>query len=78
MEIKVYPFSYKESLLIKKDLTFDEYLTYSGMPFLYQLDNYESKINYLELLYETIIHKDIKERYNIKNHNLFNVVKLIF
>lgn len=76
MEIKVYPFSYQEVLLIDKNLSFNDYVKYGGMPFIYELEDHSSKIDYLELLYNTIIHKDVKNRCNIKNSDLLDRIIL--
>lgn len=69
IEIKMYPFSFKESLLLNSDLTFEEYLLYGGMPFIQNLEAAD-KLNYLELLYDSILIKDIVYRHNIKNIDL--------
>lgn len=67
IEIKIYPFSYKEFLIFKKEMNyksfkeemddkklFHQYLKYEGMPLVLQLDENE-KINYLRDLYNSII-----------------------
>ena len=69
IEIKMYPFSFKESLLLNSDLTFEEYLLYGGMPFIQNLKA-TNKLNYLKLLYDSILIKDIVYRHNIKNIDL--------
>ncbi|KZX16160.1 archaeal ATPase [Methanobrevibacter cuticularis] len=76
VEIKIYPFSFKESLKLKfKDSDekkfFMEYLKYGGMPLVLQLNRNE-KIDYLRDLYNSIILKDIVYRNNIREVDLFD------
>ncbi|MDR3291666.1 MAG: ATP-binding protein [Methanobrevibacter sp.] len=75
IEIKIYPFSFKESLRLNKDADdkkfFTEYLKYGGMPLVLQLDQNE-KIDYLRDLYNSIILKDIVHRNNIREVDLFD------
>lgn len=87
VEIKVYPFSYKEVLEIKKEerkeenikqlLTnqeekeiFEEYLKIGAMPAIFELENSEEKIKYLEDIYNSILLKDIIKRNNIRDIDL--------
>ena len=75
-EIKIYPFSFKEFLDYKikenpnlnknTDINklFNEYLEYGGMPVTLQL-NEDEKLKYLEDLYNSILFKDILQRYPI-------------
>ncbi|WP_409199308.1 ATP-binding protein [Methanobrevibacter sp. DSM 116169] len=79
MEIEMYPFSYKEALLLEKDLRkntnekeiFDDYLKYGGMPFIFQLNN-DEKIKYLNDILNSIIYKDIIKRNEIRDVDLFD------
>lgn len=75
VEIKVYPFSfkeymeyYKDSNLSQKEL-FNKYIENGGMPSSFQLEN---KMQYLDDLTSSIINKDILQRFNVKNTDLLN------
>ncbi|WP_407378966.1 ATP-binding protein [Methanobrevibacter sp.] len=74
MEIKMYPFSFKEYLDYKKvspnKKAFTDYLTYGGFPFLLSLENETDKIEYLNDIFNSIFLKDIIERYNIRDASL--------
>ena len=74
MEIKMYPFSFKEYLDYKKispdKNAFTEYLTYGGFPFLLSLENEIDKIEYLNDIFNSIFLKDIIGRYNIRDASL--------
>ena len=72
IEIKMYPFSFKEFLDFKQsngNKLFDEYLKYGGFPFIFQL-NPEDKLQYLNDLYNSIVYKDLIARYDIRDINL--------
>ena len=74
MEIKMYPFSFKEYLDYKEippdKKAFSDYLTYGGFPFLLSLENEIDKIEYLNDIFNSIFLKDIIERYNIRDASL--------
>ena len=74
MEIKMYPFSFKEYLDYKKTppnkRAFVDYLTYGGFPFLLSLENEIDKSEYLNDIFNSIFLKDIIERYNIRDAGL--------
>ena len=74
IEIKMYPFSFKEYLDYKEILpdkkAFTDYLTYGGFPFLLSLENEIDKIEYLNDIFNSIFLKDIIERYNIRDVSL--------
>ncbi len=74
MEIKMYPFSFKEYLDYKKThpnkRAFADYLTYGGFPFLLSLENEIDKSEYLNDIFNSIFLKDIIERYNIRDAGL--------
>ena len=74
MEIKMYPFSFKEYLDYKKispsKNAFDEYLIYGGFPFLLSLEIELEKIEYLNDIFNSIFLKDIIERYKIRDAGL--------
>ena len=75
VEIKVYPFSFKEYLEYYKDSNlnqkelFNQYIENGGMPSSFQLEN---KMQYLDDLTSSIINKDILQRFNVKNTDLLN------
>lgn len=81
VEIKIYPFSFREVTQIFSNKTLQEvfqiYLIRGGMPFLYQfpLDSNSSK-QYLEDIYSSIILKDIAQRNKIRDIELFKRVML--
>jgi len=74
MEIKMYPFSFKEYLDYKKTLpnkkAFADYLIYGGFPFLLSLESDIDKTEYLNDIFNSIFLKDIIERYNIRDAGL--------
>ena len=74
MEIKLYPFSFKEYLDYKNihpnKEAFTDYLIYGGFPFLLSLENEIDKIEYLNDIFNSIFLKDIIERYNIRDAGL--------
>lgn len=75
MEIKMYPFSFNEFLSYKGDNNemelFQEYFKYGGMPFTLEL-NSQQKIDYLNDIYNSIVLKDIVEKYKLRDVNLLN------
>ena len=77
IEIKVYPLSFKEyfdNVGGDKQKAFNDYIMYGGLPYVSTLDKDYEKVEYLKMLNDTIGFKDIIERNNIKNENLFNSV----
>lgn len=81
VEIKIYPFSFREVSEIFSNKTSQEvfqiYLTRGGMPFLYQypIDDSSSR-KYLEDIYSSIILKDVAQRNKIRDIELFKRVAL--
>ena len=75
-EISVFPFSFKEYMLYYNDdnkyNAFDRFIKNGGMAgsYLYQED--EDKSNYLKELYETLIIRDVVQKYKIRNKELLN------
>ena len=79
VEFKIYPFSFREVLDIIRETgdepnpvnVFQMYLLRGGMPFIYQFPMDEkSAMQYLEDIYDSIILKDIVDRYNIRDIEL--------
>lgn len=75
VEVKIYPFSYKEILDFfpqkNKSEVFQMYLIRGGMPFLYQfpMDD-RSSMQYLSDIYDSIILKDIATRNKVRDIEL--------
>lgn len=75
VEVKIYPFSYKEILTFfpqkNKTEVFQLYLIRGGMPFLYQftMDD-RSAMQYLSDIYDSIILKDIATRNKVRDIEL--------
>ena len=79
MEIKVLPFSFKEYLAYfggENDLeaAFDSYCLDGGMPGYYAYMTKEERTMYVRGVYQTIIEKDIKKRYSIKDDALLRKI----
>ena len=78
VEFVIYPFSFKEYLEYRtpkkeSQQISDEFKTYldtGGMPFLANLNNHTSSIQYLRDLYNSIILKDVVKRNNIRDVDL--------
>ncbi|MEG0806976.1 MAG: ATP-binding protein [Alistipes sp.] len=74
VDFEILPLSYGEYLGItqKEDVkqSYIEYMQTGGMPELFQLSNDEVKRNYIEALKDTVLLKDIIQRYNIKDTKL--------
>lgn len=68
-EIHVNPLSFKEvyDFHENKDLAFENYLVYGGMPYIYSLKNGFEKSQYLKNLFQETYIKDILERNKIQN-----------
>ena len=75
-EIKIYPFSFTEYLKYFDctDLydSFDKYILEGGMSGSYLYKDYEAKYNYIEEVFNTLIVRDIRTKYKIKNHALMD------
>ena len=71
MEIKVFPFSYKEYLeyyeLNDPINCFDRYFDEGGLSGAYLYENEKTKLGYIESVYETIIQRDLVKRKKIRN-----------
>ncbi len=75
-EIEIFPFSFKEYLKYfeRDDLenAFSDYVLEGGMAGAYPYKTIEEKHKYIENVYDTLIVRDINERYNIRNQTLMN------
>lgn len=77
IEIKVYPLSFAEFYDYyggDKRQCFNNYLMYGGLPYLVAEDDYKNKIEYLKMICETVVGRDIIERHGIRQENLFEAV----
>lgn len=66
--IHLYPLTYSEICRAKNEEneeTWNEYLTYGGLPRIFALDDYKSKIEYLSNLFKNTYLKDVLERYDL-------------
>ena len=77
-EIKVYPFSYKEFLkyynIENNDKAFDSYVFDGGLSGAYLYKENEEKYNYVNDIYNTLIKRDICNKYNIKKEHLLDMI----
>ena len=75
-EIKVYPFSFAEYILYfefnDKYDSFDKYVLEGGMSGSYLYKDYESKYNYIEEVFNTLIVRNIRKKYKIRNISLMD------
>jgi len=77
-EIEVFPFSFKEFMKYY-DLTdgysaYTRYLTEGGMPGSYTYKNIDDRVKYIREIFDTLILRDIKQKYNIRNELLLTNV----
>ena len=70
-EIKVYPFSFAEYVdyfgASDKYNAFDSYMLEGGMSGSYVYKEQEDKYDYIETVFDTLILRDIRQKYKIKN-----------
>ena len=70
-EIKVYPFSFKEFVqyysLTNLDSAFDRYIKEGGMAGSYLYKEPEAKFDYIADVFDTLIVRDIRQKYKIRN-----------
>lgn len=75
-EIEIYPFSFKEFLKYYnyKDIqeAFDKYTKEGGMSGSYVYNTHEDKYKYISNIFNTLILRDIKQKYNIRNVDVLN------
>ena len=77
IEIKVSPLSFAEFYAYyggDKGQTFNNYLMYGGLPYLVAEDDNKNKVEYLKMICETVVGRDIIERHGIRQENLFEAV----
>jgi len=83
VEFVIYPFSFKEFLETLKSIqqdvstreTFQKYVKFGGMPFLYNLAfEEEASLQYLKDIYSSIILKDITQKNKIRDTDLLERV----
>ncbi len=71
ISIEVYPFSFKELVEYNNVSEYDElflnYVKYGGLPILQQLDDENSKMLFLQDLYDSVVIKDMIQRHHISN-----------
>lgn len=77
-EIKVFPFSFAEFVKYYEinDLrsAFDRFLTEGGMSGSYLYDNHRDKYDYVAEIFDTLIVRDIRQKYKIRNTVLLNKI----
>lgn len=76
VEMKVYPFSFKEYLLYHGitdgfDRAFDEYVRSGGMPGSYPYKSEDRRYAYIQDVYETVLVRDLVDKYHIRNQQEF-------
>ncbi len=75
-EIKVYPFSFAEYVdyfgFTDKYSAFDNYMFEGGMAGSYLYKEQEDRFDYIENVFDTLILRDIRQKYNIKNPALMD------
>ena len=75
-EIKVFPFSFKEFLryynLADHYTAFDRYLKEGGMAGSYLYKDQEARYDYIADVFDTLIVRDIRQKYKIRNPILMN------
>ena len=74
--IEVYPFSFKEYMKYYGyddiESSFSKYVIDGGMPGSYVYNNQEDRYLYIKDVYNTLIVRDIKTKYNIRNEKILN------
>lgn len=77
IEIKVYPLSFAEFYEYyggDKRQCFNNYLMYGGLPYLLSETENKNKVEYLKMICDTVVGKDIIDRHSIRQDNLFDAV----
>ncbi len=75
-ELQIYPFSFKEYLTYFKnnniEEAFDKYVFEGGLSGSYEYDDIKKRYNYINDVYNALIVRDIKQKYNIQNIGLMD------
>lgn len=74
IEIKVFPLSFKEYYSFyggDKTECFNAYLMYGGLPYLTSESDNKSKAEYLKMICDTVVSKDIIDQHEIRQESLF-------
>ena len=77
IEIKVYPLSFAEFYAYyggDKRQCFNNYLMYGGLPYLVSEEENKNKVEYLKMICDTVVGKDIIDRHGIRQGTLFEAV----
>lgn len=77
IEIKVYPLSFAEFYAYyggDKRQCFNNYLMYGGLPYLVAENDNKNKAEYLKMICDTVVCKDIIDRHGIRQGSLFESV----
>ena len=77
IEIKVYPLSFAEFYEYfggDKRSCFNSYIMYGGLPYLLSESDANNKVEYLKMICDTVVTKDIIERHGIRQSTLFEAV----
>lgn len=77
IEIKVYPLSFAEFYEYyggDKRQCFNNYLLYGGLPYLLAEDDNKNKVEYLKMICDTVVGKDIIDRHGIRQNDVFETV----
>lgn len=77
IEIKVYPLSFAEFYAYyggDKRQCFNNYLMYGGLPYLVSEEDNKNKVEYLKMICDTVVGKDIIDRHDIRQGALFEAV----
>ena len=77
IEIKIFPLSFEEFYNfrnIDKSEAFNEYIMFGGLPYAVTEENRTDKTAYLNMICDTVVTKDMIERYDIRNEELFLAV----
>ena len=79
VQIKVFPLSFREFYSVRqpekeniKDI-FDEFMLYGSLPYLNELSYRNEKIEYLNSIWETLLYRDIIDRYKIRNEHILEI-----
>ena len=77
IEIKVFPLSFEEFYhyrKLDKREAFNEYIMFGGLPYVVTEKDRSDKTDYLNMICNTVVTRDMVERYKIKNEALFLAV----